>query len=96
MESKGQLVVPYSLTNNDGKYMTGIATSDQWTCFTREGKTQPKMMSVGMHMRLIGHPARAVGLKQLLDYIQKHDGVWLTRRVDAARHIKTHPIKSRG
>ncbi|MEA2811252.1 MAG: hypothetical protein QOJ17_5393, partial [Rhodospirillaceae bacterium] len=60
VEGKGQLVVPYSLTNNDGKYMTGIATSDQWFTFVRdafdmlyrEGKTQPKMMSVGMHMRL--------------------------------------------
>jgi allantoinase len=105
VEGKGQLVVPYSLTNNDGKYMTGIATSDQWFTFVRdafdmlyrEGKTQPKMMSVGMHARLIGHPARAVGLERLLDYIQKHDGVWVTRRVDIARHwIKTHPYPGKG
>src|ERR1700730_4188601 len=105
VEGKGQLVVPYSLTNNDGKYMTGIATSDQWFTFVRdafdmlyrEGKTQPKMMSVGMHMRLIGHPARAVGLERLLDYIQKHDGVWVTKRGDIARHwIKTHPYPGKG
>ena len=50
----------------------------------QEGATQPKMMSVGLHMRLIGHPARAAGLERLLDYIARHDGVWVTRRVDIA------------
>ena len=59
--------------------------------------TAPKMMSVGLHMRLIGHPARAVGLARLLDHIQKHSGVWVTRRVDIARHwIKTHPYAGKG
>jgi len=105
VDGKPQLVVPYSLTNNDGKYMTGIGTSEQWFSFVRdafdmlyrEGKTQPKMMSVGMHMRLIGHPARAVGLERLLDYMQKHGGVWITKRVDIARHwIKTHPYPGKG
>ena len=48
-------------------------------------------------MRLIGHPARAVGLERLLDHMLKHDGVWITRRVDIARHwIKTHPYPGRG
>jgi allantoinase len=105
VDGKPQLVVPYSLTNNDGKYMTGIGTSEQWFSFVRdafdmlyrEGKTQPKMMSVGMHMRLIGHPARAVGLERLLDYIQKHSGVWITKRVEIAHHwIKTHPYPGKG
>ena len=50
------------------------------------------MMSVGLHMRMIGHPARAAGLERLLDYLLKQDGIWITRRLDIARHwIKTHP-----
>jgi allantoinase len=58
-----------------------------------EGATQPKMMSVGLHMRLIGHPARAAGLARFLDYVQKHEGVWVTGRLDIARHwAKTHPF----
>ncbi|HEY3100471.1 MAG TPA: hypothetical protein VGL14_16275, partial [Methylomirabilota bacterium] len=58
----------------------------------REGARHPKMMSVGLHMRLIGHPARAVGLERLLDYIAKQAGIWVTRRIDIARHwIATHP-----
>ena len=82
-----------------------VGTSDQWFSFVRdafdmlyrEGATAPKMMSVGLHMRLIGHPARAVGLERLLDHIQKHEGVWVTRRVDIARHwIKTHPYPGKG
>ena len=89
------LIVPYSLTNNDGKYAGAVGTSEAWFSFIRdaldmlyrEGARAPKMMSVGLHMRLIGHPARAAGLERLLDYIQKHDGVWVTKRVDIARHV---------
>ena len=97
--------VPYSVTNNDGQFGASIGTSDQWFSFVRdafdmlyrEGATQPKMMSIGLHMRLIGHPARAVGLQRLLDHIQKRDGVWVTRRLDIARHwIKTHPYPGKG
>ncbi len=63
----------------------------------KEGATQPKMMSVGLHMRLIGHPARAAGLERLLDYIARHDGVWVTRRIDIARHwAATHPYPGKG
>jgi peptidoglycan/xylan/chitin deacetylase (PgdA/CDA1 family) len=102
---KGHLVVPYSLTNNDGKYAGWTGTSEQWFSFVRdafdmlyrEGAQQPKMMSVGLHMRLIGHPARAVGLEHLLDYIMKHDGVWVTRRLDIARHwAATYPYPGKG
>lgn len=105
VDGKPQLVVPYSITNNDGQFAAAIGTSDQWFSFVRdafdmlyrEGATQPKMMSVGLHMRLIGHPARAVGLERLLDHIQKHDGVWVTRRLDIAKHwIKTHPYPGKG
>ena len=67
------------------------------TCSTSEGATQPKMMSVGLHMRLIGHPARAAGLQRLLDYMQRRDGVWVTRRIDIARHwIASHPYPGKG
>ena len=105
VKGRPHLVVPYSLTNNDGKYAGSMGTSDQWFSFVRdafdmlyrEGARHPKMMSVGLHMRLIGHPARAVGLERLLDHMLKHDGVWITRRVDIARHwIKTHPYPGRG
>ena len=63
----------------------------------KEGATTPKMMSVGLHMRMIGHPARAAGLERLLDHIMKHDAVWVTRRLDIARHwATTHPYPGKG
>ncbi|MGY4800586.1 allantoinase PuuE [Teichococcus aerofrigidensis] len=105
VEGKGHLVVPYSLTNNDGKYAGAVGTSEQWFSFVRdafdtlyaEGARTPKMMSVGLHMRLIGHPARAAGLARLLDHIQRHQDVWITRRIDIARHwVRQHPYPGRG
>lgn len=101
VSGKPHLVVPYSLANNDGKFCGAFATSndyfewhkDAFDMLWREGKTQPKMMSVGLHMRLIGHPARAAGLERFLDYIQGHEGVWVTRRLDIARHwAAAHPF----
>ena len=67
-DGRPHLIVPYSLTNNDGKYAGWMGTADEWFAFIRdafdmlykEGATQPKMMSVGLHMRLIGHPARGL------------------------------------
>jgi hypothetical protein len=51
------------------------------------------MMSMGLHLRLTGHPSRAAGLERVLDYIGKHPDVWLTRRLDIAKHwMKTHPV----
>jgi peptidoglycan/xylan/chitin deacetylase (PgdA/CDA1 family) len=105
VEGKPQLVIPYSLTNNDGKYAGTIGNSDQWFGLVRdafdvlykEGATQPKMMSVGLHQRLIGHPGRTAGLWRLLDYIQQQKGVWVTRRLDIANHWKTtHPYPGKG
>ena len=105
VDGKPQLVVPYSLVNNDGKYAGWMGTSDQWFSFIRdafdmlyaEGAKQPKMMSVGLHMRLIGHPARAAGLQRLLDYMMQRKDVWITRRVDIARHwAATHPYPGKG
>jgi allantoinase len=105
VEGKPHLIVPYSLTNNDGKYAATIGNADQWfglvrdafDVLYREGATQPKMMSVGMHMRILGHPARTAGLWRLLDHIQKHSGVWVTRRIEIAKHWKaTHPYSGKG
>jgi allantoinase len=105
VQGKPHLIIPYSLTNNDGKYAGTIGNSEQWFTLVRdafdvlyrEGATHPKMISVGMHMRIIGHPARTAGLWRLLDHIQKHSGVWVTRRIDIANHWKaTHPYKGKG
>lgn len=102
---KPHLVVPYSLTNNDGKYAAGMVNSDQWfglvrdafDVLYREGATAPKMMSVGLHQRLIGHPGRIAGLWRFLDHVQKHSGVWVTGRLDIAKHwIATHPYMGKG
>ena len=58
----------------------------------REGATQPKMMSVGLHMRIIGHPSRAAGLERFLDYVMQHNDVWICKREDIARHwCAQHP-----
>ena len=105
VDGKPHLIVPYSLTNNDGKYTGPIGTSDDWFAFVRdafdmlyrEGATQPKMMSVGLHMRVTGHPARAAGLERLLDYMMQFDDVWIARRRDIARHwVVTHPYPGKG
>ena len=105
VSGKPHLIIPYSLTNNDGKYAGWTGTSDDWFAFVRdafdmlykEGAKQPKMMSVGMHMRLIGHPARAVGLERLLDHIGRHKDVWITRRVDIAKHwMAVRPYSGKG
>lgn len=105
VEGKPHLVVPYTLTNNDGKYAGWMGTSDEWFSFIRdafdllyeEGAEHPKMMSVGLHPRLIGHPARAMGLKRLLDYVQERQDVWITRRIDIAEHWARHyPYPGKG
>lgn len=105
VQGKPHLVVPYSLTNNDGKYAAGMVHSDQWFGLVRdafdvlykEGATQPKMMSVGLHQRLIGHPGRMAGLWRFLDHVLKHRDVWVTRRLDIARHwIAAHPYSGKG
>ncbi|HEX3209040.1 MAG TPA: allantoinase PuuE [Geminicoccaceae bacterium] len=95
------LVVPYTLTNNDMKYGTnGFGTGEDFFTYCREafdfmyaeGESQPKMMSIGMHMRLLGHPGRASGLARLLDHMQSRSDVWICRRLEIARHwLAQHP-----
>jgi len=98
--SKGKkvrhLVVPYTLDANDMRFATpqGFNTSEQFFVYLRdafdvlyaEGADAPKMMSIGMHCRLLGRPGRMRGLQRFLDHVLAHDKVWVTRRVDVARH----------
>jgi hypothetical protein len=67
---------------------------DTFDVLYEEGASEPKMMSVGLHDRLIGRPGRAAGFARFLDYVLRHDRVWLCRGVDIARHwIEFHPYK---
>jgi putative urate catabolism protein len=101
---KPQLVVPYSLEANDMKFvaLNGFTSGDQFFSYLKdafdvlyaEGETAPKMMSIGMHCRILGRPARAAGLGRFLDYVRGHDRVWVARRLDIARHwLATHPYR---
>ncbi len=102
VSGKPHLVVPYTHANNDSKFARGwFSTADDFFRFNRdafdllreEGAERPKMMSVGLHMRLMGHPARAMGLKRLLDYVSGFDDVWICGRLDIARHwAREHPF----
>jgi len=93
---KPHLVIPYTLDNNDMRFATnqGFNSGDQFFAYLRdafdvlyeEGETAPKMMSVGLHCRLVGRPGRAAALSRFLDYVQQHDRVWLCRRIDIAHH----------
>ena len=102
VNGKPHLVVPYTLDANDMRFATnqGFNTGEQFFSYLkdafdllyREGESAPKMMSVGLHCRLIGKPGRAAALERFLDYVQQHEGVWICRRVELARHwYDTHP-----
>jgi allantoinase len=89
------LVVPYSLVTNDAKFIRGsISTASQYfemlrdsfDMLYREGQASPRMMSVGLHLRIVGHPGRAAGLERFLDHVMKHDRVWICRRSEIAQH----------
>lgn len=101
VDGAAQLVVPYTLDNNDGRFVNGYGFgADSFaTYLTRaldllleEGEEQPKMMSVGLHLRLSGRPGRAADLRRFLDAVAENPAVWVTRRADIARHWRTvHP-----
>lgn len=94
------LVIPYTLDANDMRFATnqGFNSGDQFFAYLRdafdtlyaEGETAPKMMSVGLHCRLVGRPGRAAALARFLDHVQSHERVWLCRRLDIARHWHKH------
>lgn len=96
------LVIPYTLDTNDMRFtqVQGFHTAEQFFQYLKdafdtlyeEGATAPKMLSIGLHCRLIGRPGRLVGLKRFLEYAQSHERVWFARRVDIARHWHSeHP-----
>ena len=95
-----QLIVPYTLDANDMRFVSpsGFANGEQFFTYLRdtfdvlyaEGAEAPKMMSVGLHNRLVGKPGRLRGLQLFLDHVARHDRVWVCRRADIARHWLAH------
>ncbi|NTW84438.1 MAG: polysaccharide deacetylase family protein [Chlorobiaceae bacterium] len=93
------LAIPYSLVNNDLRFLlpNGFACGDDFFHQLRdafdqlwnEGIGRPKMMSIGLHPRITGHPARAMALIRFLDYVKERDAVWICRREEIARHWQT-------
>ena len=100
---RDQLLIPYTLDCNDMRFATpqGFNSGDQFEAYLRdtfdtlylEGQMgKPKMMSIGLHCRLVGRPGRVEALQRFVDYAKSHDGVWFARRIDIAEHwAKTHP-----
>lgn len=96
------LIVPYTLDANDMRFATpqGFNSGDQFFAYLKdsfdtlyaEGESAPKMMSIGLHCRLVGRPGRAAALARFLDYVQSHERVWVATRLDIARHwVAMHP-----
>ena len=95
-KNKKQLIIPYTLDNNDMRFATnqGFNSGDQFYTYLKdsfdalyeEGKTHPKMMSIGLHCRLIGRPGRIQSLKRFLDYVLKFKDIWICKRIDITKH----------
>ena len=93
-------MVPYTLDTNDMRFGTpqGFNSGDQFYTYLKdafdvlyeEGASQPKMLSIGLHNRIVGRPARFAALKRFVEYVQGHDNVWLCTREEIARHWQTH------
>jgi putative urate catabolism protein len=105
-QSVPHLVVPYTLDTNDMRFSLpqGFSQGDDFFTYLRdsfdvlyaEGEDAPKMLSIGMHCRLLGRPGRMRALQRFLDHVERHDRVWVCRRIDIARHWKkTHPFEAR-
>jgi allantoinase len=103
-----RLVVPYTLDTNDMRFALpqGFAQGDDFFTYLRDsfdalyaegdpnGLNAPKMLSIGMHCRLLGRPGRIVALQRFLDHVQQREQVWICRRIDIARHWqKNHPYR---
>ena len=96
VDGKPQLVVPYTLDANDMRFATpqGFNAGGQFFEYLKdsfdvlyaEGANTPRMMSIGLHCRLVGRPGRLAALARFIDHARAHDGVWFARRVDIARH----------
>ncbi len=103
-EQKPHLVIPYTLDTNDMRFtqVQGFNSGDQFFNYLKdafdvlyeEGAEAPKMLSIGLHCRLIGRPGRIAALERFLRYVRSHEQVWCTRRIDIARHWhEQHPYK---
>jgi len=105
-DERAHLVVPYTLDTNDMRFaaMQGFNSGTQFFDYLKDafdvlyaegdpnGLDAPKMLSIGLHCRLAGRPARAAALARFLDYVLQHKHVWITRRIDIANHWSTtHP-----
>lgn len=99
---KPHLIVPYTLDVNDMRFSTpqGFNSGEQFFNYLKdsfdvlyaEGNTSPKMMSIGLHCRLIGRPGRIASLERFIRYVQEHNAVWICKREDIANHwVKNHP-----
>ena len=97
-----RLIVPYTLDTNDMRFASaqGFNTGDHFFQYLKdafdllyeEGSEAPKMLSIGMHCRILGKPGRFRALQRFLDHVQQHERVWVCRRIDIARHwAQTHP-----
>ncbi|WP_062227147.1 allantoinase PuuE [Aureimonas frigidaquae] len=91
------LMIPYTLDSNDMRFATpqGFNAGDQFFSYLKDSfdtlraeglAGAPKMLSIGLHCRLIGRPGRAAALARFLDYVRQHDDVWVARRIDIADH----------
>jgi len=103
---RNHLIVPYTLDTNDMRFASpqGFNCGDQFFSYLKdafdtlyaEGETAPKMLSIGMHARILGRPGRFQAIKKFLDYVGGHDHVWVARRDEIARHWRnTHPEGSK-
>ena len=101
------LIVPYTLDTNDMRFASpqGFANGTEFFDYLRdafdvlyaEGAERPKMLSIGMHCRLLGRPGRFASLQRFLDHLGRHEKVWICRRADIARHwIERHPYAAPG
>ena len=100
VDGRRHLVIPYTNDVNDTKFLNpaGYSSGEDFFAYVRdtfdvlhaEGDAAPKMMSIGLHARIIGRPGRAAALARCLDYILRHDRVWICRREDIARHWIEH------
>ena len=105
IDGRDQLIIPYTLDANDMRFATpqGFNSGDQFYAYLKdsfdalyaEGNAgQAKMMSIGLHCRLIGRPGRVMALRRFMEYAASHADVWFPRRIDIARHwAQTHPPK---
>lgn len=101
VEGRDQLIIPYTLEANDMRFAVSPGWSDGDDFFNylknafdvlyAEGESDtPKMMSVGLHCRLVGRPGKIAAIRKFIEYIQSHDRVWCPRRIDIAQHWSAH------